>query len=102
MSEEFTFEYFLETKSVELDELKKTELGRELVKKLEDFIEHFSTLSIVEKTAFDSSLGSEIQKSLQNLDNSLRNQNLTESTENTNDSISYYLLVILTIMIFFG
>ncbi|CAO1341924.1 unnamed protein product [Diamesa serratosioi] len=102
MSKEFKFEDYLNAKSLEVHKLKKTELGKQLAKKLEDFYEHFSTLSVDGKLAFDSSFGSEIQKSLDNLDNSLKNENLTESTKIPDKSISYYLLIILTIMIFFG
>ena len=102
MSEEFKFEHYLNAKSVEVDELKKTELGRQLAKKLEDFYEHFSTLSVNGKMAFDSSIGSELQKSLDNLDISLKKGNLPRSTEIPKESVNGYPMTILIVLIFFG
>lgn len=102
MSTEFKFEDYLNAKLMEVDELKKTELGRKLAKKLEDFYEHFSTLSVDGKLAFDSSFGSELQKSLDNLDNSLKKGNLPGSTEIPIGSINGYSLIILIVLIFFG
>lgn len=102
MSNEFKFEEYLNAKSVEVDELKKTELGRQLAKKLEDFYEHFSSLSVDGKMAFDSSIGFELQKSLDNLDNSLKKGNLPESKEVHSGSVSGYLMMILIIFILIG
>lgn len=102
MSNEFKFEDYLNAKSVEVDELKKTELGRQLAKKLEDFYEHFSSLSVDGKMAFDSSIGFELQKSLDNLDNSLKKGNLPEIKEIYDGSFSGYLMMILIVLIFFG
>ncbi|CAO1332420.1 unnamed protein product [Diamesa tonsa] len=102
MSTEFKFEEYLNAKLMEVDELKKTELGRQLAKKLEDFHKHFSTLSVDGKIAFDSSFGSELQKSLDNLDNSLKNGNLPGSTEIPNENFSGYSMIILIVLTFFG
>ena len=102
MSTEFKFEDYLNTKLLEVDELKKTELGRQLAKKLEDFYEHFSTLSVDGKIAFDSSFGSELQKSLDNLESSLKKGNLPGSTEISSKNISGYSMMILIVLIFFG